>query len=338
MSRRLGIIIGSAALAVMVIVALVIVLSGHKSSNDGTSKTPSASGSPTTGVPTTASGRGTALAPKSGVLFGSSAGSDDQTQTGRVAAVNALQSSLGVSLSIVHVYRRLDEPINSSSNVQFVAEHKTLLISWAGGDTIKMRDRQLDATIAKRAQEVVALKVRVFFEYRWEMERSNLAGTVHSATDYIAAWDRVRSIFAAQHVTNAEFVWCPLAKGFATGAAQPYYPGDAEVDWICADLYSPSNQSPKSFAALAQPFLMWASTHPSKPIMFGEFGADEAWGSSERVAWLSGIHGVLADHPQIKALVYYNSNAGQARYSLNSDPKALAALAALAKAAPPKYR
>ena len=349
MNRPRGMIIGSAALAVVVVIALVVMLANHKNSDNGTkaptagssgvsSSRPSGDSTTPSGGSTAPSGGGTALAPESGVLFGSSAGTTGTTQADRIAAVASLQTSLGVSLDIVHIYRTLDQPINISSNLHFIAEHKTLLISWAGGDTVKMSSGQLDATIAKRAQEVAALKVPVFFEYRWEMDRPNLQGTVHSGADYIAAWDRVRSIFTAQHVTNAEFVWCPQAKGFASGVAPSYYPGDNEVDWVCADVYSPPSGSVKSFASLAQPFMTWAKGHPTKPIMFGEFGADETWGSAVRAQWLSDLTGLLKATSQIKALVYYDSNAGDARYSLQGDPKALAALAAVAKAAPAKYK
>ena len=345
MNRRLGIIIGSAALAVVVVIALVVALASNKSSNNGV-KAPttgvSSASSSTTGassVPTSPpSGGGTSLVPKSGVLFGSSAGSTGTTQADRIAAFSSLQTSLGVDLGIVHVYRTLDQQINNASNLHFVAEHKTLLISWAGGDTLKMSSGQLDATIAKRAQEVAALKVPVFFEYRWEMDRPNLQSTVvHSGADYIAAWDRVRSIFTAQHVTNAEFVWCPLAKGFQSGVAPSYYPGDNEVDWVCADVYSPISGSVKSFASLAQPFLTWAKGHPTKPIMFGEFGAAQDWGPTVRAQWLTAVKDVVTGNPQIKALVYFNSDAGQVRYSLQSDPTARTALASVANAFPAKY-
>lgn len=267
---------------------------------------------------------------KSGVLFGSSAGTTDFTQPGRVQAVNELQNNLGVDVGIVHIYRLLKDPIGTVSDRQFIAGGKTLLISWAGSDTVEMGRGDVDSIIAERAREVAALKVKVFFEYRWEMDRPNLAPVVHSGQDYIAAWNRVRSVFRAQKVTNAQFVWCPLANGFASGRAQAYYPGDAEVDWICADLYSPINKAPKSFATLADPFLKWADGH-KKPIMFGEFGAAQTWGSAERAQWILRIESVVRDHPLIRALVYYNSNAGEARYSLIGDTRALDALAAVAK-------
>lgn len=322
MTRRARKIAVGAAVLVLVVGASVWLLTrGTTKHHVGTGAPTSTSSVPSTG------GVGT----KSGVLFGVSAGTTDLSQPGRVQAVNELQQSLGVDVSIVHVYRgKIDQPIGTASDRQFIADGKTLLISWAGTDTLDMARGAADSVIAQRAREVAALKVPVYFEYRWEMDRPNLASVVHSGKDYIAAWNRVRSVFRAQKVTNAQFVWCPQAKGFATGRAQSYYPGDAQVDWICADLYSPNNQSVQSFATLAAPFLKWSDGH-DKPIMFGEFGADETWGSAKRAQWISDIAPVVTAYPRIKALVYYNSNAGAARYSLSGDPGALGALAAVAK-------
>ena len=56
----------------------------------------------------------------------------------------------------------------------------------------------------------------------------------------------------------------------ATDALTSVYPGDGEVDWVCADAY-PDYGSVASFAATVEPFLSWASQH-GKPVMIGEFG------------------------------------------------------------------
>ena len=45
--------------------------------------------------------------------------------------------------------------------------------------------------------------------------------------------------------TNVGWVWCPLATGFTDGRAQKYYPGDDQVDWLCADVY-PGTRSRRS--------------------------------------------------------------------------------------------
>lgn len=320
MTRRTRNGVVAAAVVVVLLVAGVAVwwLAGGRTKQHPTATS--------TSTPATSGGSGK----KPGVLFGVSAGSTDRTQAGRIQALSDLQQSLGVNVGIVHVYRTLYQPIGTVSDRQFIADGKTLLISWAGTDTLEMSRGTIDSIIAQRAREVAALKVPVFFEYRWEMDRPNLTSVVHSAKDYISAWNRVRSVFRAQKVTNAQFVWCPLANGFATGRSQAYYPGDGEVDWICADLYPPVNQAEQSFATLSAPFLKWADGH-DKPIMFGEFGVPRTWGTAKRSAWISGIAPVVSSHPRIKALAYYNSNAGAAPYSLSGDSQALDALAAVAK-------
>lgn len=269
------------------------------------------------------------LEPRTGVVFGSSAGTTDYTQGGRIAAVDALQARVGFHLSVIHIYRQNDQEIGTPSDEVFLAQDRTLLISWTGTDTRAMAAGQDDAAIEQRAREVAAIGKRVFFEYRWEMDRPNLHDVVHSPGDYIAAWNRVRSVFAAQQVTNAEFVWCPLANGFGSGRAQPYYPGDAAVDWICADVYPPQVGPRQSFAELAGPFLAWTANRP-KPIIFGEFGVPASYGA-RRPAWLRAISAVVRSHPRIKAFVYFNSDSGQDKYSLSSDAAALDSLTALAR-------
>ncbi len=329
MTRRTWAIAAAAVVALLVVAGSVWLLAGGSSKSDnGTGKTTTTS--PSTRSPSaTLTSTADNLVPKTGVLFGVSAGGTF-SQDGRIKAVNDLQQSLGVNVRIVHTYRTLLDPIGTVSDRKFIADGKTLLISWTGTDTVKMAAGDVDAVIAQRAREVASLKVPVFFQYRWEMDRPNLASVVHSGPDYIAAWNRVRSVFKAQKVTNAQFVWCPLANGFASGRAQSYYPGDAQVDWVCADLYSPLSQATQSFATLAAPFLAWADTH-NKPIMFGEFGAAATWGSTKRASWISDVASVVQAHPLIKALVYYNSDVGDGRYSLNDDPRALGALATVAK-------
>jgi hypothetical protein len=49
-------------------------------------------------------------------------------------------------------------------------------------------------------------------------------------------------------VQNAAWVWCPTANGFADGQAAAFYPGNNEVDWICADAYPAAWPSANPFA------------------------------------------------------------------------------------------
>src|SRR5438105_15657730 len=75
----------------------------------------------------------------------------------------------------------------------------------------------------------------VFIEWFPDMDTSSLAV---SPASFVSAWRHVHDIFAARGATNAVWVWCPSAPGFASSTAQAYYPGDTYVDWACADGYN----------------------------------------------------------------------------------------------------
>ncbi len=173
----------------------------------------------------------------------------------------------------------------------------------------------------------------MLLRFRWEMDRPNLRSTVWAPADYIAAWKHVRAVFAREGATNASWVWCPTAEGYNGGYAQPYYPGDDQVDWVCADVYAGSKLRP--IGDLADGFLRFAAEHPTKPAMVGEFGVARAWGD-QRAAWLrdagDDVQGAPAD-PRGHVLRVGPDRTTRAmteQFELSDDPAALAAFKALA--------
>jgi len=223
-----------------------------------------------------------------------------------VGAVQTLQQQIGRRLDIVHIYLRQDATFPTPSDLAFVRQGSMLLVSWALNNSRGIVAGQYDASIRQRAQKLKALGKPVFLEWRWEMDRPNIRSVVGAPADYVAAWKHIRQVFAQQHVTNVAWVWCPTAKGFASGNAAAYYPGNNEVDWICADAY-PGPGPQRSFADVVQPFLNWAAKHP-RPIMIGEYGVPQSYGAQARAQWLRAAQQTVVRHPQIKALVYFDSN------------------------------
>lgn len=271
--------------------------------------------------------------PASGAYFGAWVGPDVYTQLNEINAVNTLERHLGRKLSIVHTYVKWRATFPTTSALTFLGQGSMLLISWAGADTREISSGADDAWIRTRAEQVKALGKPVFLEWRWEMDRPNLRAQVHSGPDYVRAWDRIRRIFAAAGVRNAAWVWCPTSAGFADGQAAAFYPGDGEVDWICADAY-PDYGSVASFAATVEPFLSWASQH-GKPVMIGEFGVPVSYGDTQRAQWLRAARQVVRADRQIKALLYFDANpAGQGpqgRYALDGDAAALSVFRSMAR-------
>jgi hypothetical protein len=268
--------------------------------------------------------------PAKGAYFGAWVGPELYTQQGRVLAVDALQHQIGRRLDVVHIYLQQQATFPTSSDLAFVHQGSTLLVSWALNDSAAIAAGQDDATIRERAQELKAIGKPVFLEWRWEMDRPNLRAEVGSPAAYISAWKHIREIFAAQHADNVAWVWCPTARGFANGTAGAYYPGDTQVDWVCADAY-PGAGPLRSFADVVRPFLRWASHHPSKPVMIGEYGIPAAYGPQIRAQWLrAAAHTVLA-HQQIKALIYFDGPGTAPQTSFVLDAGALQAFRGIAK-------
>jgi hypothetical protein len=176
-----------------------------------------------------------------------------------------------------------------------------LLISWAATETAAITAGGEDALIRARARDIAALGVPVLLRWRWEMDRPNLREIVGSPQDYVAAWKHIRAIFAEENVTNVGWVWCPHAQGFADASrdAAAYYPGDDQVDWLCADVYAEPEGA--TFAQAVEPFLTWAAERP-QPIVIGEFGVRRG----DRGGWLRDAWKVVERYPKIKVLVYFD--------------------------------
>lgn len=249
--------------------------------------------------------RASARPPENGAWVGAWVKPERDTDAGRIEAVENFERELGRPLDVVHVYRTWDDEWPTADDRKFAADGKVLLLSWAGTDTREIVAGRHDGLIRERARALASWGAPILLQWRWEMDRPNLQDEVHGPEEYIAAWRHIRAIFAAEGATSASWVWCPLAVGFAEGRAQPFYPGDADVDWICADVYP--GRDLKTFATAAGPFLDWAAERPH-PIIIGEFGMQIKRGEQLRQQWLADTHDFVKTHPQIKGLVYFDAD------------------------------
>jgi hypothetical protein len=326
MTNRLRLLVAGLALLVVAAVVAVVVINPFSSSPVSSSS--GRSPSPAPEVSTTVNPAAAPTPPAQGAYLGAWAGPAVFTQANEINSVDSLQQQIGRKLSIVHTYLKWQAPFPTTSDMTFLNQGSMLLISWAGTDTLQIISGADDSWIRTRALQIKALDKPVFLEWRWEMDRPNLQSQVHSGADYVKAWDHIRAIFASAGVHNAAWVWCPTGKGFTDGQAAAFYPGNDEVDWICADAYPYGSYV--SFASTVDPFLTWAS-HYDKPVMIGEFGVKESDTGPQRAQWLQAAQQVVrADH-QIKALLYFDADsAGHVAYALN-DAAVLSAFRSMAQ-------
>jgi hypothetical protein len=271
------------------------------------------------------------LVPARGVYLGAYVQPAAYTQQGQIAAVQTFENQLGHPIKIVHVFHQWGKPIPGAADAYFAGHGKILLLTWSGSpDTEAIIAGRDDAMIRAAALAIKALGHPVMLEFRHEMDRPNLQATVHGPADFIKAWDHIRAIFTAVSASNVSWVWCPTGLGFADGRAQPFYPGNREVDWVCADVYATSVQ--QSLSQAAAPFLAWADRH-DKPVIIGEFGV---YGGNEaaRPAWLAAAGRLPESDHQIKAMAYWDASGVDStdhsfQMRLGNQPAALTAFARL---------
>lgn len=250
-------------------------------------------------------GRSTSVPlPPTGAYVGAWVKPDKYTEQGHIDAVESFERATGRALDIVHNYHTWEDFFPSEFDRYVARRGSTLLLSWAGVDTREIAGGKYDGLIRMRARDLQELKAPVLLEWRWEMDRPNLASVVHGPADYIAAWKRIRSLFHEEGTENVDWVWCPTAEGFAEGRAPAYYPGDDQVDWVCVDAYALTPDQP--LMNELRPFLDWTRGH-DKPVIIGEFGT-QTDRPGKRVAWLADVAAAMRQHPKVKALLYFDSN------------------------------
>jgi beta-mannanase len=130
----------------------------------------------------------------------------------------------------------------------------------------------------------------------------------------VAAWKRFHGIVQAQGATNVTWVWCPNTVWSTSTPLTSLYPGDAYVDWTCADAYNfgtipMKNDVWKSFSTVMKPtYDQLLALAPAKPILIGEIASTEYGGS--KAAWITDMlkTQLPTNFPKIRAVAWFNWN------------------------------
>jgi len=261
----------------------------------------------------------TILVPEHGALFGAWT----KPRSGRTVQQELAytEQQVGRRFDIFHLYYHVDKALPTRDMVAAKNSGHTILMSfdpdpvnatptWQG---IARGDQ--DALLTKRAQELRGFGVPVMLTFDHEAD-SNI-GAFGTPADYVAAFRRVHRIFRDQGATNVIWVWNMEGELFADPAtADAMYPGDEYVDWISADAYNwypgKSGSKWRSFAQAFAPFRQWAmEKHPDKPQMAAETGVQEDTATPDggrKAAWIRDMAATLRSWPEMKAVVWFNSN------------------------------
>ena len=220
---------------------------------------------------------------------------------------NNLEAVPGAGRLIAHEFKSFDKAINTDLYRWHMQSGRDLLLTWNGTDAEDILNGSHDDWIRLHAHELRSLPGTVMLRFWHEPDVSHKRAWIdHDPQQFIDSWMHVRRIFVEEQALNIEWVWCPTAWNWAEQGAR-YYPGDANVDWICADGYSGWDKDaplpPVQDAYID--FQAWANQRPHKPILVAEFGA-ESRGPGDRADWIAGIPGWVEASPNIRAVVYFD--------------------------------
>lgn len=253
-----------------------------------------------------------ALEPSSGALFGAYVKPDVGWDRDDVTeAIEVLESDLVRTLDVDHHYYPWRVPFPSWKEPWDIAAGRIPMISWGNVSTRRVNSGAVDALIRSRAEGLRDLGSPVFLRWFAEMDGDAVGRVSGSPSSFVRAWRRIRWIFGAAGAWNAVWVWCPNAWGFEQGRAQNYYPGDAYVDWVCADGYNwaPGRKGDRwrPFQEIFPAFYKFGVSS-GKPMMVGEYGCQER-GIGEKGAWISEARNdIQQQFPELDAIVYFDSD------------------------------
>lgn len=290
-------------------------------------------------------GRGSSrsIVPEHGALLGAYVqAAPGATRAEARDTVSAFERGIGRPIAIDQHFYPWDSPFPTWRERWDLAQGRIPMITWGRFSTAAVVSGSQDQLIRARARGVRDLGSPVLFRWSGEMDAPHWAGMIGSPSEFIAAWRHVRSLFDEEGAGNAQFVWCPNASAFESGRAQEYYPGNDEVDWICADGYNWSPLVPggrpggpwASFPSIFSSFYRWGLT-TGKPMLIGETGAQEDT-PGRKAAWITDMGAALRDRfPAIKALVYFDAvsssnQGGTFDWKVDTSPASQAAFAQLA--------
>ena len=253
------------------------------------------------------------VVPANGALLGTwiAPRGTDWTQATQQSLWNQRKAAAGRNYDIAHNFYPFTSPFPTWREPWNISQGRIPMVSWNGTYTDQILSGRYDAMIRQRADALRDLRSPTFLRFYWEMDGNKKDKWANTPADFIAAWKHVHNIFNAEGASNVAWVWCPNAWAFDVNAqnAAQWYPGDASVDWICADGYNwarpGSTAKSVSFEGTFKNFYKWAATK-NKPLMIGEFGAIEN-APGQKALWINQARVTLKTaFPKVKAIVYYD--------------------------------
>ncbi len=180
------------------------------------------------------------------------------------------------------------------------------------------------------AQEAARCSSEIIFRFGFEMN-GDWFSWGHKPELFVAAWQRIHRIFAANKASNVRWMYCPnviWGKQERLNSVLTYYPGDEYVDVVGLDGYNFGDDYDRyhswtSYSEIFEESLRILSQKP-KPLLIGEIGV--APDPVRKPEWLRNFLIEVSRDSRVSGFIYYNyypKRRGYPNWRLDSDSLSL---------------
>ncbi|MEU6853061.1 glycosyl hydrolase [Actinacidiphila alni] len=162
---------------------------------------------------------------------------------------------------------------------------------------------KFDAYITRTATAIADAKWPIVLRLAHEMNGGwypwSEAVNGNKPGEYVKAWRHVHDLFDKAGATNVIWTWSPnIIRPKPNVKLQPYYPGDAYVDWVGMTGYGVHEKTPETTFG---PTIRQLQTFTKKPIMIMETGAQI---DSRQLRWVNAFFPWLKKNPEIIGFIW----------------------------------
>lgn len=255
-------------------------------------------------------------------------------------ALGALETLLGVPLSLHRIFRLWDDPVQDWPMIHNVQHGRVPVVSYRpavkGGSKIPWREISAgahDGLLRRRVAFWKSLGGPVVVCLHHEPE---LASGYGIPPEYAAAVRRLRALCKGVPNVRLAFIASPVAYRDNGARAKEFWPGDDAVDWVGVNAYNwfgcLPGQEPEwvPLGNSCRSALSWATIR-DKPLMVAEWGSvEDPKNPARKASWITAVGTWAGMNPRVQALSYLHAR-GSCPWWLDSSPESLEAFRKLAR-------
>lgn len=245
-------------------------------------------------------------------------------------ALNPVQNvaeSLNVEPNLIGQYVRWPRPFDALAAGNALSYGALYYVVWEpfGTTVAQVANGNRDAYITSFARAIRAYRHPVAISFGHEMNGYWYPWSTSGATaaEFVAAWRHIHDLFAKAGAGNVVWIWNPnVVNPVPNVPLQPFWPGDAYVDWVGLTGYF-AKTGPDTFDALYGPTMQQVRQFTNKPFIIAETSVQT--GINEIASIENLVRGVRKNR-DVMGFVWFDYNKDNVDWTLESRAKARAAM------------